>query len=123
MKATKNGLNKGINQAHKNDKNFTCQYTLIDLKTGDTIIKLKIYQTDLKTCVCVWVYDKKDTFMGSDFASGYGYDLQSNAALSAFKNAGFDITEGHKDPEIEAMMHAVAELLGYTKVKAYVASA
>ena len=101
-------------KAHRKEKGYAGTYLVVDLKTGDVRLDLRIYWTESRCYACVWFDDAS----GSGYAGGYGYDKTSAAAYSAFKCAGLEISGlSASGMTAEACELVATEILGLDSFK------
>jgi hypothetical protein len=118
----------GINaKAHRRENNFLNEFCLISFEKGEfkEVATLRVYGTNAKNYVCLWIsgefkgYEGYVSASGSGSAGGYGYHRPSAAAADAFKSAGVDLPfdiSGRGDSAINDALNALAKHL---KLKNY----
>lgn len=82
---------KKVSQNRKEDKLYY-GYKVIT-KDFKTLIDLRIYRTNSKNYVCIWISSKDNYGCGGGSAGGYGYHRPSQAVESAINDAGIDLME------------------------------
>lgn len=129
MKTTSFNPSKNkFNDLHRKEKHFTESYEVVtfDAKRGfNNPITLRVYSTNSKVYVCVWVNahaagKRKESVhvSGSGSAGGYGYHRSSAAAQEALSNAGFTFDEnisGRGNDAILSALNAVCVSLSFKK--------
>lgn len=108
---------QGINaNAHRKEKHFMRQWSVIDLDKGREVICLREYgtSTGASNSSCLWVFHG-DYANGSGKAGGYGYHRPSAANEAAFEAAGVTFKNafgGTGDTGTEDALRALADALG-----------
>jgi len=99
-------------------------YRLIDSKTLEDILDVRLYWGKGSTCRCItWLHDRRrgghTIFHGTGIAGGYGYDKPSQAVQGAFNDLGIMLNEYccgcRGDEATEEAIKAVGKYLGHKK--------
>lgn len=120
-------------KAHRKDKNFYGQYTLVAIDSATKmprlieLARLRLYATQAQHTACFWLnkrtglLDKEGHHLGgSDKASGCGYHRASAAAEGAMAKAGILLSDpigGRGDGAIKEALLAIGAALGFDNVQ------
>lgn len=115
--------NKNIN-SYRREKHFLGAYNVIvENQKGELqdLINCRVYDSQAKTSVCVWVTDNsKNLYIGTVGASsGYGYHRSSSALDEALRLANIKLDqdiEGRGEEAMVQALEAIAKELGYNKI-------
>ena len=94
MRATIKADRNSINRSHRKENHFLSEIStfVMDGKELKNVVTLRIYGTNAKNYVCIWIYSDKIHTSGSGSAGGYGCHRPSEAAAEAISNAGIELS-------------------------------
>lgn len=109
---------QAVDFKHRKENKFTESYILVAFDGGEfkEVIDLRVYNTDSRNYVCVWIRHNGKFASGSGWAQGYGYHRPSAAAAEALLKAGVKLDtsiSGVGDSAVRDALTAIAVYLGY----------
>lgn len=115
MEANIQNLKSNLKTAHRKEKHFFKQLTLLHIADGEIreIAQLRFYQPKYDCYACFWINSKGAS--GSGRAGGGGYCKQSASAAYAINSAGIELSEaidGRGIQAVESALLAIGEALG-----------